>query len=94
MPQDPEKHERRFLEWAWGTPNRDRWRAQWGPMRPRTQLPQEPAGTSEGPKETAGPAVDNPEDIDPETGGSVSPQAGGKADLDIQEGVRGGYLYF
>ena len=63
-------------------------------MRPRTQLPQEPAGTYEGPKETAGPAVDNPEDIDPETGGSVSPQAGGKADLDIQEGVRGGYLYF
>ena len=51
------------------------------------QLPQEPAGTSEGSKETAGPAWTT-------LGASVSPQAGAKADLDIQEGVRGGYLYF
>lgn len=86
MPQDTEKHERRFLEWAWGTPKRDRWRAQWGPMRPRTQLPQEPAGTSEGPKETAGPAVDNPEDIDPETGGLLVPRRGVKPILIFRKG--------
>lgn len=86
MPQDTEKHERKFLERAWGTPKRDRWRAQWGPVRLRTQLPQEPAGTSEGPKETAGPAVDNPKDINPETGGLLVPRQGIKPILIFRKG--------
>lgn len=69
------------MECAQKNPKLDRWRAKWGPPGPRTQLShkvKDPAGTSEEPKETADPAMDNTEDTDLEPWGSVSPQAGVK----------------
>ena len=50
------------------------------------QLPQEPAGTSEGSKETAGPAWTT-------LGGLLAPRQGLKLILIFREGARGGYLY-